>query len=40
VEHILTLREKSARPGDDKRGADYFAFLKSDVGDVLFRTVR
>ena len=35
--HILTLHEKPARLGDDKKEADYFAFLISGMGDVLFR---
>jgi hypothetical protein len=38
--HILTLHEKPARPGDDEKEADYFAFLISGMGDILFRTVK
>jgi hypothetical protein len=40
VGHILTLHEKPARLGDDKKEADYFAFLISGMGDILFRTVK
>jgi hypothetical protein len=32
VGHILTLHEKPARPGDDKKETDYFAFLISGMG--------